>query len=71
MAGFVDLHAHFLPALDDGAKDIETGAAMVRGLNSKHYDRGPLARPDFEGAALDLARYYSRRMRGALAELPA
>lgn len=32
MAGFVDLHAHFLPALDDGAKDIETGAAMVRGL---------------------------------------
>ena len=53
------------------AEDKDILTAMVRGLNSKHYDRGPLARPDFEGAALDLARYYSRRMRGALAELSA
>lgn len=53
------------------AEDKVILTAMVRGLNSKHYDCGPLARPDFEGAALDLARYYSRRMRGALAELPA
>ena len=48
------------------AEDKEVLTAMVRGLNSKHYDRGPLAQPDFEGATLDLARYYSRRMSGAL-----
>ncbi len=49
------------------AEDKEVLSAMMRGLNSARYDRGPLAQPDFEGAALDLARYYSRRMQGALA----
>jgi hypothetical protein len=48
------------------AEDKEVLTDMVRGLNSKHYSRGPLAQPDYEGAALDLARYYSRRMSGAL-----
>lgn len=48
------------------AEDKEVLTAMMRGLQSRHYDRGPLARADFEGAALDLARYYSRRMSGAL-----
>ncbi|MBC7479322.1 MAG: aromatic ring-hydroxylating dioxygenase subunit alpha [Pseudorhodobacter sp.] len=50
------------------AEDKEVLTAMMRGLQSRHYDRGPLARADFEGAALDLARYYSRRMSGALLE---
>jgi hypothetical protein len=48
------------------AEDKEVLTAMMRGLRSAHYDRGPLAQPDFEGAAQDLARYYSRRMAGAL-----
>ena len=48
------------------AEDKAVLTAMVRGLNSRHYDRGPLAQADFEGAALDLARYYSRRMSGTL-----
>ncbi|MBC7479034.1 MAG: hypothetical protein H7317_13210, partial [Pseudorhodobacter sp.] len=48
------------------AEDKEVLTAMMRGLQSRHYDRGPLARADFEGAALDLARYYGRRMSGAL-----
>jgi hypothetical protein len=48
------------------AEDKEVLTAMVRGLKSNHYSRGPLAQPDYEGAAHDLARYYSRRMSGAL-----
>lgn len=31
-SGFVDLHAHYLSGLDDGAPDIETTVAMVRGV---------------------------------------
>jgi protein-tyrosine phosphatase len=30
--GFVDLHSHVLPGLDDGAPDAETSLAMLRGL---------------------------------------
>ena len=32
MARFVDLHAHFLPALDDGAEDLNTSLDMIRTL---------------------------------------
>jgi protein-tyrosine phosphatase len=32
MASYVDLHAHFLPGLDDGAKTREQGLAMVDAL---------------------------------------
>ena len=44
-------------------EDKKVLTAMMRG---PHYDRGPLAQADFEGAAPDLARDYSRRMGGAL-----
>ena len=33
MAHLVDLHAHFLPALDDGAEDLETCLSMLRALS--------------------------------------
>ena len=52
------------------AEDKDVLTAMVRGLNSQHYSHGPLAPLDFEGAAVDLARYYSRRMGGVLAGKP-
>jgi len=32
MSGFVDLHAHYLAAVDDGASDIATTVEMVRGV---------------------------------------
>jgi len=32
MASYVDLHAHFLPGLDDGAKTADEGLRMVDGL---------------------------------------
>jgi len=45
-------------------KDVLT--EMMKGLNSRHYDKGPLAPEDFEGPVLDFYRYYSRRMQGEL-----
>jgi protein-tyrosine phosphatase len=54
--GFVDLHAHVLPALDDGAPDPATGLAMLRGLAQVGYEvvtatphqRAPLYFPSAE-----------------------
>jgi protein-tyrosine phosphatase len=37
--GYVDLHAHFLPALDDGSPDLDTSLAMLRGLADIGYER--------------------------------
>lgn len=36
--GYVDLHSHVLPALDDGAPDTDTGFAMLRTLAAVGYD---------------------------------
>ena len=32
MSQFVDLHAHHLPAIDDGARTVEMGVAMVNAV---------------------------------------
>lgn len=37
--GFVDLHAHVLPGVDDGAPDLATSLAMLRGLRDLGFDR--------------------------------
>ena len=36
--GFVDLHSHVLPGLDDGSPDPETSLAMIRGLEALGFD---------------------------------
>jgi protein-tyrosine phosphatase len=36
--GYVDLHAHFLPALDDGSPDLPTSHSMLAGLRAIGYD---------------------------------
>lgn len=36
--GFVDLHSHVLPGLDDGAPDIPTSMAMLEGLETIGFD---------------------------------
>lgn len=36
--GFVDLHSHVLPGLDDGSPDPETTLAMIRGLAALGFD---------------------------------
>lgn len=38
MNGFVDLHAHFLPGIDDGAPDLVAALAMVKGIHSLGFE---------------------------------
>jgi protein-tyrosine phosphatase len=37
MSGYVDLHAHWIPAVDDGVKTYDEGLALVRGLRGLGY----------------------------------
>jgi protein-tyrosine phosphatase len=36
--GYLDLHAHVLPALDDGAPDLDTSLTMLRALGAMGYE---------------------------------
>lgn len=37
--GFVDLHSHVLPALDDGSPDLSTSLVMIQGLTGLGFER--------------------------------
>jgi protein-tyrosine phosphatase len=39
MSGFVDLHCHYVPGIDDGARSLEDGVEMLRGLASLGFSR--------------------------------
>ena len=39
MAGFIDLHVHYVPGVDDGVDSVEEAAVLCRGLRSLGYDR--------------------------------
>lgn len=39
MRGFVDLHCHWVPNIDDGARTVEAGLTMLRGLKKAGFDR--------------------------------
>ena len=34
LEGFVDIHSHLLPGIDDGAKDLETSIALIQKMSS-------------------------------------
>jgi protein-tyrosine phosphatase len=36
--GYVDLHSHVLPALDDGAPDLDTSLTLLRALSAMGYE---------------------------------
>ncbi len=38
MRGFVDLHCHWIAAIDDGARTVDEGLAMLRGLHQAGFD---------------------------------
>ncbi len=52
---------------DTMAEDKTVLVDLMRGMASSRHARGPLAPADFEGPVLDFYRFYSRRMRSALA----
>jgi protein-tyrosine phosphatase len=39
MTGFIDLHCHYVPGIDDGAGSSADGLAMLRGLGSLGFSR--------------------------------
>src|SRR6185369_17286367 len=44
MSGYIDLHCHYVPGIDDGAKSAQEGVAMLRGLQGLGF-AGVLATP--------------------------
>jgi protein-tyrosine phosphatase len=39
MSGYIDLHLHFVPSVDDGVRSVEDGIAVCRGLYQLGYRR--------------------------------
>jgi protein-tyrosine phosphatase len=62
MRGFIDLHSHWVAAIDDGVRDVEGSAALLRGLREVGFDTvvaTPHMRPGmFDNTAADLRRAY-------------
>jgi protein-tyrosine phosphatase len=76
MRGFIDLHSHWVAAIDDGVRDVEGSLALLRGLREVGFDTvvaTPHMRPGmFDNTAVDLRRAYDRTMAGlaSAADLP-
>ncbi len=64
MAGFVDLHCHWIPGVDDGAATLEDAVAMLEGLRGLGFERvlgTPHMRPGlFDNTADDLRAAFER-----------
>jgi protein-tyrosine phosphatase len=73
MAGFVDLHCHWLPAIDDGARDLGESVEMLRALADigfTHVAATPHMRPQlFNNSPEEILACY-RQTETALAVLP-
>jgi protein-tyrosine phosphatase len=66
MRGFIDLHSHWVAAIDDGVRDVEGSLALLRGLGEVGFDTvvaTPHMRPGmFDNTAADLRAAYERTM---------
>lgn len=49
MSGFIDLHVHYLPGVDDGVRSDEEALALLRGLRSLGFERA-VATPHIRSA---------------------
>lgn len=62
MPGFIDLHCHWIPGVDDGARDLDAGVAILRELGSLGFARviaTPHMRPGlFDNTAAHLRAAY-------------
>ena len=74
MRGFIDLHSHWVAAVDDGAKNSDEGAALLRALYSAGFDQviaTPHMRPgmfDNDRAGLEAAFTRTAQAIGASTE---
>ncbi len=64
MRDFVDLHCHWIAGIDDGARSVEEGLAMLKALHALGFDlvvATPHMRPGmFDNTANDLAAAFER-----------
>ena len=64
MSGFVDLHCHFVPGIDDGARTPEDALDLLRALRAAGFDHvvgTPHMRPGlFNNTAADLTQAFER-----------
>src|SRR6187549_3906120 len=64
MSGFIDLHCHYVPGIDDGASSTADGLAMLRGLGSLGFARvlaTPHTRPGmFDNTAATISEAFAR-----------
>ncbi len=70
MSGFVDLHCHFVPGIDDGAKTPEEGVALLEALAGAGFDRvvaTPHMRPGMFDNDVAALRSAFERFEGMLA----
>src|SRR5688500_9986851 len=63
MRGFIDLHCHYVAAIDDGAPTTDVSVAMLRELHAVGFDRvvaTPHMRPDyFDNKKADIERAFA------------
>ncbi|HYQ25831.1 MAG TPA: CpsB/CapC family capsule biosynthesis tyrosine phosphatase [Polyangiaceae bacterium] len=64
MSGFIDLHCHYVPGIDDGASSQADGLAMLRGLSALGFSR-VLATPHTRPGMFDNT---AATIRGAFAQ---
>lgn len=55
MDGFVDLHCHYLPSVDDGVRTLDEGLSLLQGLRSIGYET-VVATPHIRTAMFDNRR---------------
>src|SRR3954469_6914293 len=69
MSGFIDLHCHYVPGIDDGANSAADGLAMLRGLSSLGFARvlaTPHTRPGMFDNTPDTISAAFARFKGSL-----
>lgn len=76
MAGFIDLHCHWIPGVDDGARSVDEAVGILQALTKLGFERviaTPHMRPGlFDNGAADLRAAFERveaQIEG-LADLP-
>lgn len=68
MRGFIDLHCHYLPAIDDGVRTLEEGVQLCTGLASIGYDV-VVATPHIRSAMFDNRRTNLEQVYAGFSEL--
>lgn len=66
MSGYIDLHCHFVPGIDDGARTAEEGVALLQALHQAGFEQAiatPHMRPGlFDNTATEISAAYDEML---------